>query len=81
MKNETKAPPRMVLWWESLQTWKQVAVSFPLLAVLTFFLNIGPFYQPVDRSILYGLFEGGVLTMLLAVATRTERDWRKTRGH
>ena len=81
MKNETKAPPRIVLWWESLETWKQVAVSFPLLAVLTFFLNIGPFYQPVDRSILYGLFEGGVLTLLLAVATRTERDRRKTRGH
>lgn len=70
-------PPRLVLWWESLETWKQIAVSFPAFAVFTFLLNVGPFYQPVDRSILYGLFEGGVLTGLMAIATRTERGRRK----
>lgn len=72
-----RTPPRAVLWWESLETWKQVAVSFPVFAVFTFLINVGPFYQPVGRSIFYGLFEGGVLTALLAIATRTERDRRK----
>lgn len=66
-----------MVWWESLETWKQVALSFPVFAVFTFLLNVGPFYQPVGRSIFYGLFEGGVLTVLLAVATRTERERRR----
>jgi hypothetical protein len=62
----------LVRWWEGLDTWKQLAASFPVFAVLTFLINIGPFYQPIPRSILYGLFEGGVLSGLLAIATRTE---------
>jgi hypothetical protein len=70
-------PPRIVLWWESLETWRQLAISFPAFAVLTFLLNIGPFYQPLGRSVFYGLFEGGVLAGLLAVATRTERERRR----
>jgi hypothetical protein len=77
MKPERKRPPRAVLWWESLDTWRQLVLSFPVLALATFAINIGPFYQPLGRSIFYGLFEGGVLTGLLAVATRTERDRRK----
>jgi hypothetical protein len=54
----------------------QLAVSFPAFAVLTFQMNIGPFSQPVGRSVLYGLFEGGVLSGLMAVATATERGRR-----
>ena len=73
---EPKAPPQLVLWWEALETWVQLAVSFPIFAVLTFLINVGPFNQPTGRSVLYGLFEGGVLTGLLAVATRTERGKR-----
>jgi hypothetical protein len=69
-------PPKLVLWWEGLDTWKQLAFSFPVFAVVTFLLNIGPFNQPVPRSVLYGLFEGAVLSGLLAVATRTERSRR-----
>jgi hypothetical protein len=76
MKPE-RTPPRALVWWESLETWKQLAFSFPVFAILTFLLNIGPFYQPIGRSVFYGFFEGGVLTGLLAVATRTERDSRK----
>lgn len=72
-----KPPPRVVLWWETLETWRQLAISFPLFAVLTFLLNIGPFGQPIVRSVLYGLFEGGVLAGLMAIATRTERDRRR----
>ena len=72
-----KPPARLVLWWESLETWKQLAISFPVFAVLTFLINIGPFNQPILRSVFYGLFEGAVLSGLLAVATRTERGRRR----
>jgi hypothetical protein len=41
-----------------------------------FLVNVGPFNQPILRSIFYGLFEGGVLTGLMAVATATERGKR-----
>jgi hypothetical protein len=71
-----KAPPQWMLRWEALDTWKQLALSFPVFALLTFLINIGPFYQPVPRSILYGLFEGAVLSGLLAVVTRNERAKR-----
>jgi hypothetical protein len=47
-----------------------------VFAGVTFLLNIGPFSQPIPRSILYGLFEGAVLSGLLAVATRTEAGRR-----
>lgn len=77
MKPVEKKPPGVVLWWEALETWKQLAISFPVFAILTFLLNIGPFYQPIPRSVFYGLFEGGVLAGLLAVATRTERERRR----
>lgn len=74
---DPKPPPRALLWWESLETWRQLAISFPVFAVFTFLLNIGPFFQPLGRSIFYGFFEGGVLAGLLAVATRSERDRRR----
>ena len=72
-----KPPPKLVLWWEGLETWQQLALSFPILAVLTFLLNVGPFNQPLFRSVLYGVFEGGVLSGLLALATRSERGRRQ----
>jgi hypothetical protein len=76
MSQAPKPPPRWLLWWEGLETWKQLALSFPPLAVLTFLLNFGPFNQPILRSGFYGVFEGAVLAGLLAVATRTERGRR-----
>jgi hypothetical protein len=75
--NQPPPPPRLVLWWESLETWMQLAISFPIFAVITFLINIGPFNQPVPRSILYGVFEGAVFAGLMAVATRTERGRRR----
>ncbi len=69
--------PRLVLWWEALETWKQLAISFPIFAVLMLLINIGPFSQPLGRSIFYGLFEGAVLSGGLAVATATERGRRR----
>ena len=68
-----KVPPPFLRWWEELETWKQLAISFPVFAIFTFLINIGPFNQPVPRSILYGLFEGAVLSGLMAVVTRNER--------
>ncbi len=51
-------------------------MSFPVLSVLMFVINLGAFSQPLGRSIFYGLFEGAVLSGLLAVATATERGQR-----
>jgi hypothetical protein len=76
MRQAPQPPPRFLLWWEGLDTWRQLALSFPVFAVLTFLLNVGPFNQPILRSVFYGVFEGGVLAGLLAVATRTERGRR-----
>jgi hypothetical protein len=75
--DKPKPPPRLVLWWESLQTWVQLAISFPIFALLTFVINLGPFNQPMFRSVLYGLFEGAVLSALMAVATASERGKRR----
>lgn len=69
-------PPKLLEWWEGLETWRQLALSFPVFSLLTFLLNIGLFNQPILRSIFYGLFEGGVLSGLMAVATATERGKR-----
>ena len=77
MSSQPNPPPRVVLWWESLEVWVQLAISLPVFGVLTFLLNVGPFNQPILRSVFYGVFEGGVLAGLMAVATRTERDRRK----
>jgi hypothetical protein len=76
MKQVPQPPPRLVLWFESLDTWKQLALSFPVFAVLTFLLNVGPFNQAILRSVFYGVFEGGVLAGLLSVAARTESGRR-----
>jgi hypothetical protein len=72
-----KRPPAIVLWWEGLDTWKQLVISFPVLTVFMLLVNLGPFSQPLWRSILYGIFEGAVLSGLLAVATRAERGKRR----
>ena len=77
MKQAPSKPPRLVLWWETLETWQQLAISFPVFAVIAFLINIGPFSQPIVRSVFYGLFEGGILSGLMIVATRTERGRRR----
>jgi hypothetical protein len=71
-----KRPPPIVLWWEKLETWKQLAISWPVLAMFMLVVNVGPFNQPLWRSILYGIFEGGILSGLLLVATAAERGKR-----
>jgi len=63
--------------WEGLKTWKQAAISFPFFLVFLFLMNLGPFAQPLARSIVYGIFEGAVFTGLLLVATASERSRRE----
>lgn len=62
--------------WEALEPWRQGALAFPVLGPLTFLLNLGPFGQPLLRSAVYGVIEGGILTGLLLVATATEKSKR-----
>lgn len=71
--------PKLVLWWEALETWQQLLISFPILAGLMLLINVGPFNQPLLRSIFYGLFEGAILSGMMAVATATERGRRRGR--
>ena len=67
-------------WWEGLTPFKQGAIAGPLLVIVLFLANLGPFNQPLWRSILYGIFEGGVLTGLLLVATQSEKKKREGGG-
>jgi hypothetical protein len=76
---EPDGPPALLLRWEALSTPVQVAIVFPILAVVLFLLNVGPFNQPVWRSILYGLIEAVPLTALAVVATASERGRRAAR--
>jgi hypothetical protein len=63
--------------WEGLKTWQQAVISFPFFLVFLFLMNLGPFAQPLARSIVYGIIEGAVFTGLLLVATQTERSRRE----
>ncbi len=64
--------------WEALSPFIQGAIALPPLSVLLFLVNLGAFHQPVWRSILYGIFEGGVVTALLLVATANEKAKRRS---
>jgi hypothetical protein len=63
--------------WEALSAGVQVAVVFPVAAVVLFALNLGPFHQPWWRSLLYGLIEAAPVTALVVVATVNERNKRR----
>ena len=67
----------MIQRWEALSPFIQGAIALPPLSVLLFFVNIGPFNQPVGRSIFYGIFEGAVVTALLLVASANEKARRR----
>ncbi len=73
-------PNALVRWWEGLSLRAQALIAIPALAVLLFAINLGPFNQPLLRSVLYGLFEGGVLGGLLLAVTAQEKAKRTSRG-
>jgi len=69
-------PPALLRAWERLEPWKQVVAAFPVLALILFLVNLGPFGQPAGRSAVYAVLEGGAFTALLVVATASERARR-----
>lgn len=62
--------------WEALSRRTQALIAIPTLVVLLFLINLGPFNQPLLRSIVYGLLEGGVLGGLVLVVTAQEKAKR-----
>jgi hypothetical protein len=71
-------PNAVLRWWEGLTPLKEAGIAGPPLVILLFLVNLGPFNQPLWRSILYGIFEGGVLTGVLLAVTQSEK--RKRQG-
>jgi len=69
-------PNALVRWWEGLTAPRQAAAAGPPLVILLFLVNLGPFNQPLWRSILYGIFEGGILTGVLLAVTQSEKSKR-----
>jgi hypothetical protein len=63
--------------WESLRPRTQAAIAFPVLGILAFLLNVGPFAQPLVRAIIYGVIEGGVFTAMLVYASKVEKARRE----
>ncbi len=70
----------MIERWEALSPFVQAAIAWPPLSVVLFLVNIGLFNQPLGRSIFYGIFEGGVVTALVLVATANEKSKRRSGG-
>ncbi|MFN2466196.1 MAG: hypothetical protein ABR598_08040 [Candidatus Dormibacteria bacterium] len=62
--------------WEALAPRAQASIAFPILVVLTFLLNVGPFAQPLVRAIVYGVIEGAAFTALLVYASKVEKARR-----
>jgi hypothetical protein len=77
MADQHEPPNALLRWWEGLTPPRQGAIAGPALVVLLFLVNLGPFNQPLWRSILYGIFEGCVLTGLLLAITQTEKTKRR----
>jgi hypothetical protein len=78
--DQGRQPNLLARWWEGLTPFKQGAIAGPLLVILLFLANLGPFNQPLWRSIVYGIFEGGVLTGLLLAVTQGEKKKREGGG-
>ena len=66
----------MIRRWEALSPFVQGAIALPPGSVLLFLVNLGLFHQPAWRSVLYGIFEGAVVTGMLLIATATEKSKR-----
>ena len=76
MADRPGRPNAVVRWWEGLSPLSRAAIAGPPLAVLLFLANLGPFNQPLWRSILYGVLEGGLLTGILLAVTQSEKRKR-----
>ena len=65
--------------WESLAPRSQALIAYPVQWVFWFLLNLGPFAQPLVRTIIYAFIEAAVFTAALVYVTRVERE-RRTGG-
>lgn len=73
---EPERPNALAQRWEALSTSVQALIAVPSLVVLFFLINLGPFSQPLLRSIVYGLLEGGLFAGLLLGVTAQQRGRR-----
>lgn len=62
--------------WESLEPRRQALIAFPVQWVFWFLLNLGPFAQPLVRTIIYAFIEAAFFTAALVYVTRVERERR-----
>jgi hypothetical protein len=76
----SKAPPRLLLRWESLEGGKQAAIALPVLSVVLFLIHLGPLHQPLGRAIGYGIFWAIPATWAIVTATQHERRKREQRA-
>ncbi len=68
--------PSIIIRWEELHVGVQVAVSFAASLIVLTFVHWTLLNQPVGRSLSYGLFWGVIATVVIMIATRTERGRR-----
>jgi hypothetical protein len=66
--------------WETLDPRTQALVAYPLQWLFWFLLNIGPFAQPLVRTIIYAFLEAAFFTAALIYVTRVERERRNGGG-
>ena len=76
----SNAPPKLLLRWEALEGGKQAMIALPILAVILFFIHIGPLHQPVGRAIGYGIFWAIPATWAVVTASQHERKKRERRA-
>ena len=73
------AQPGLVERWESLESGKQAALAFPVLAVVLTIVHLTILSQPFLRGLGYGIFWAIPATLLVVVATANERRKRRRR--
>lgn len=73
-----KSRPSIVVWWEELSIFVQIAIVAPIAIVGISILHIILFVPniSVGRAIGYGIFWGAMVTFAVIGATRAERARR-----
>ena len=69
-------PPRIVLWWESLEGGPQALIAGPPIAAVLAVIHLTLLNQPVGRGIGYGIFWALPATWAVIAATAHERRKR-----
>lgn len=72
-----RQPPKLVLWWESLDGGPQALAAGPPIAAILAVLHLTLLNQPVGRGIGYGIFWAIPATWAVIAATKHERRRRQ----